>query len=131
MDGDGADRQGTLDQGKALFGHIAALGLREKVGGRAGGQVGAQDVATIEGGRLRQGRCLALPGELERRLGTAIPAQAGSDMRRASDMHVAKSAGKSKAEAIRALKRYLVRVLFRLWEECLVSAPAQPASQAA
>jgi transposase len=41
------------------------------------------------------------------------------------------SEGKSKAEAIRALKRFLIRAIWRLWEECLVTAPAQPASQVA
>jgi transposase len=41
------------------------------------------------------------------------------------------SEGKSKAEAIRALKRYIVRAIWMLWEECLVTAPVQPASQVA
>jgi transposase len=41
------------------------------------------------------------------------------------------SEGKSKAEAIRALKRHIVRAIWRLWEECLETAPAQPASQVA
>jgi transposase len=41
------------------------------------------------------------------------------------------SEGKSKAAAIRALKRYIVRAIWGLWEECLVTAPAQGASQAA
>lgn len=34
--------------------------------------------------------------------------------------------GKSKREASRALQRPLVRVLFRLWQECLRDAQGQP-----
>jgi transposase len=41
------------------------------------------------------------------------------------------SEGKSKAEAIRALKRYSLRAIWQLWEECLATAPAQPARQVA
>ena len=39
--------------------------------------------------------------------------------------------GKTKREAFRALKRYIARAVFRLWQECLaVPAPA-PAATAA
>jgi transposase len=41
------------------------------------------------------------------------------------------SEGKSKREALRALKRHLVRVVFRLWLECLRGAPSHPVAQAA
>ena len=41
------------------------------------------------------------------------------------------SEGKTKREAIRALKRHLVRVLFRLWRECLRGAQGQPTACAA
>jgi transposase len=41
------------------------------------------------------------------------------------------SEGKSKREAIRALKRHLMRVVFGLWLECLRGAPSRPAAQAA
>ena len=35
--------------------------------------------------------------------------------------------GKSRKEAIRALKRFLIRAIWRLWQECLASNPSQPA----
>ena len=41
------------------------------------------------------------------------------------------SEGKTKREAIRALKRHLVRVLFGLWRECLRGAQGQPTACAA
>jgi transposase len=39
--------------------------------------------------------------------------------------------GKTKREAIRALKRHLVRVIFRLWQECLRGEQGQPTACAA
>jgi hypothetical protein len=39
--------------------------------------------------------------------------------------------GKTKREALRALKRHLVRAIFRLWQECLRGAPEQPIAHAA
>jgi hypothetical protein len=38
------------------------------------------------------------------------------------------SEGKTRREAIRALKRFLVRAIWRLWLECARDAPACPAS---
>jgi transposase len=37
------------------------------------------------------------------------------------------SEGKTRREAIRALKRFLVRAIWRRWEECVSESPAQPA----
>jgi transposase len=34
--------------------------------------------------------------------------------------------GKSRQEAIRALKRFLIRAIWRLWQECLSRRPSQP-----
>jgi hypothetical protein len=39
--------------------------------------------------------------------------------------------GKSWREAIRALKRYLIRAIWRLWQECLATPEAQVKRQAA
>ncbi len=41
------------------------------------------------------------------------------------------SEGKTRREAIRALKRYLIRAIWRKWEECQLPAPAVAASVAA
>jgi len=38
--------------------------------------------------------------------------------------------GKTKREAFRALKRYLVRAIWRLWHACLSPASVQPAYHA-
>jgi transposase len=40
-------------------------------------------------------------------------------------------AGKTKREAIRALKRYLIRAIWRLWQECMASHPVTSYGQAA
>ena len=39
--------------------------------------------------------------------------------------------GKTRREAIRALKRFLVRAIWRLWQECTSGRAAGPASAAA
>jgi len=39
--------------------------------------------------------------------------------------------GKTKREAFRALKRYLIRAIWRLWGACLSSASVEPADYAA
>src|SRR5207248_8325407 len=39
--------------------------------------------------------------------------------------------GKTKREAIRALKRYLIRAIWRLWQECVSSHPVTSYGQAA
>jgi transposase len=39
--------------------------------------------------------------------------------------------GKTKREAVRALKRYLIRAIWRLWQECVPRAPGQAEAQAA
>jgi len=39
--------------------------------------------------------------------------------------------GKTKREAFRALKRYLIRAIWRLWRACLPPAGAEPADYAA
>jgi len=36
------------------------------------------------------------------------------------------SEGKTKREAIRALKRYLIRAIWRLWQECVPPAQSTP-----
>lgn len=41
------------------------------------------------------------------------------------------SEGKTKREALRALKRYLIRAIWRLWQECVPRAPSQMEAQAA
>jgi len=41
------------------------------------------------------------------------------------------SEGKSKREAIRSLKRFLIRAIFRLWQQCLPIQAALPAGRAA
>jgi len=38
------------------------------------------------------------------------------------------SEGKTRREGIRALKRFLVRAIWRLWQECASEDPARPAS---
>jgi len=41
------------------------------------------------------------------------------------------SEGKTKSEAIRALKRYLIRAIWRLWQECVPPAQSTPGAAAA
>jgi hypothetical protein len=40
------------------------------------------------------------------------------------------SEGKTKREAMRALKRYLIRAIWRLWQECVPAAQSTPAAAA-
>lgn len=41
------------------------------------------------------------------------------------------SEGKTKREALRALKRYIIRAIWRLWQECVPRAPGQVDAHAA
>jgi transposase len=41
------------------------------------------------------------------------------------------SEGKTEREALRALKRYIIRTIWRLWQECVPSIPGVPETQAA
>ena len=60
------------------------------------------------------------PGGLQRRAG-APPAQP-----RRTSLTRRESEGKTRREAIRALKRFLVRAIWRLWQQCVSDNPAHP-----
>lgn len=65
MQRDVAHGQGSLELGKALLGHVAALGQGQHLRVTECGIVGAQHIAAVEG-RRPHGRRVDLPGQEQR-----------------------------------------------------------------
>ena len=112
---------------------MAHKGVREAVALDAAGREVSQRRVPLEASsagrvrhRLNRGgnrRLNALLYRIAVTQSRASPAAQASLARR-------EAGGKSRREALRALERHLVRVVWRLWQECLAGLHARPAAPA-